>query len=262
MIKKLIAVALIFPLSAYPACDALDAKMSLNTKSYAWTYVKDIVKAGEKSQRFELRSGDCGSESNWNDCATDRERAEVSTRDYNKIYPGKEKWLRFYIYIPEDFKTSEEVKTTLGQIHRWGGPAVVNPNTGVKEHPPLFQFIAIKDQFELCWQHPREKLNGRYGCKIINLDSISNMKGKWTEVKLNFNTNTENGFAKVFINGKQKGKINRPISLADPDYFYVKYGIYNSYVSRNNGPMPTQVVYFDEMELVDKEEELCKKAID
>ena len=47
-------------------------------KDYALTIDKEIVRAGDKSFRFEIRKGDCGWSDGWSDCDTDRGRHELS----------------------------------------------------------------------------------------------------------------------------------------------------------------------------------------
>ena len=62
------------------------------------------VRAGNKSIRFEVRSGDCGEDEDgeWSDCKNDRERHEL-TAGGKKDYMSKgEYWFAWSIYFPED----------------------------------------------------------------------------------------------------------------------------------------------------------------
>jgi hypothetical protein len=76
------------------------------------------------------------------------------------------------------------------------------------------------------------------------------------------NTDSTKGYAKVFVNGELKVEITEPLYYVQPRSYFFKYGIYNAFVSKHKGPMPTQVAYFDEVQLADSLDGLCKREID
>jgi hypothetical protein len=256
--KKPITIALliIFPIIAYGECnDRLRVERSLSYTSYGFTKEKDIVKAGKFSQRFELRAGDCASTKGWSDCYTDRSRSEVTAE--KTISVDSVNYIRFNLYLPTDFQTSRIVKTTMGQIHQRGGP------TGTAGgHPamfPLLQFDARGDTYSMCWH---ANVTSKNTCRTYDVAHIDSLKGKWTEILLELNTSPSTGYAKVFVNNELKVDIVEPLFTHIPKEFYFKYGIYNSFISRNVGPMPTQIAYYDEVQIVNSKDKLCKGALD
>jgi len=58
--------------------DRLPGSRSLNDTPHGYQIVNAPVRAGQESQRFEVRPGDCGKSKTWNDCETDRERSEIA----------------------------------------------------------------------------------------------------------------------------------------------------------------------------------------
>lgn len=250
------ALMLSFPLIANSECnERLRVERSLSYTNYGFEKEKDIVKAGKFSQRFELRPGDCASTKGWSDCYTDRSRTEVSVE--KTISVDSINFIRFYLYLPLDFQTSNAVKTTLGQLHQRGGP------TGTAGgHPaafPLLQFDARGNMYSMCWH---ANVTSKNTCKTYNISHMDDLKGRWTEILIELNTSPTNGYAKVFVNEQLKVDINEPLFVYIPKEFYFKYGIYNSFISRNKEPMPTQVAYFDEVQIVDSKNKLCKGALD
>ena len=187
------------------------------------------VRAGEKSIRFEVRFGDCGKDKppgKWNDCKNNRQRHELSGRNFKG-----EKWTAFSIYLPKDFKSVDPVKLAMGQFHQKGGA----PNL-------MFQFN--KYGF---WAD-RQRGNMTFEQKIIV--PYEDMIGKWNDILIHGNfTIKEDGFFKIWVNNKLKYEYYGQTTWGKPSYF--KFGIYQTYVSRFSNvykkPYPTQVVYFDEI---------------
>jgi len=257
MIKSITVILLIsFSSISYGDCNTLHIRRSLNHTEHGFTKEKEIVKSGNFSQRFELRHNECGYyNKGWNDCNTDRSRSEVTV--LKDIPVNSTRFIRYNLYLPEDFETSKYVRTTLGQVHQRGGP--VRTVGGYPSMPPLLQFNARGKNYNLCWH---TKINEKISCKTYKIMSISDLKGKWTEILIELNTSPKNGYAKIFVNGELKVSIDEPLFEHIPKEFYFKYGIYNSFVSRNKGPMPTQVVYYDEVQIVNSKDKLCKKYLD
>ena len=246
--KNIFVLFCIFILSGCVA--SLPVQRSLSSTSWGYKYVSDPepVRAGEKSQRFEVRKGDCGEGDGWSDCKTDRERSEVSVN--TSIYPKTEMWFSWSIFIPHDFKSSNTVMTTVGQIHQRGVVAGLTSTAGgFPSFPPLLQFDIRENCFGATYHRLFKGIStlsdyGDYEC----MTKLDNVRGKWTDVVVHFNSNTENGILEIFLNGERKRSIKNAVIVV-PDNFYLKYGIYRAFVSNQPQGMPTQIVYFDEVRM-------------
>lgn len=221
---------------------------SLSTTPWGYQVVgaPHPIYLGSKSQRFEVRPGDCSSNPGWNDCKTDRERSEV-TADSARFGPGSSTWISFMIFLPKDFVTSQTVNADLGQIHMRGGFS--GSAGGFKSFPPLLQLNAIGDLYTACFHvliGDENNISDR--CEDRLISNLSDMKGKWSRVTLHLDAQTKNPKVKIFFNGKQVANFEQMLPR-DPQEYFLKYGIYRSFVSRHGGPMPTQVVYYDEVKV-------------
>ena len=89
------------------------------------------VRLGDKSIRFEVRSGDCF---DWaiggsSDCTRyplidfqgDRERYELAT----DVFKNKEHWFSWSIYFPADYTNNWPLKNLYGQFHEKDGGNVI-----------------------------------------------------------------------------------------------------------------------------------------
>ena len=206
------------------------------------------------SQRFEVRPGDCSSDTTgWSDCETDRERSEVIAESA-RFYPGSNKWISFMIYLPRDFKTSYSVKANLGQIHMKGGFS--GAAGGFKSFPPLLQLNAKGNSYTACFHMlSGDEGNIRDICEDKKISRIENMKGRWNRVTLHLAAGSKKPAVNIFFNGKKVAHFEQSLSK-DPQYYFLKYGIYRSFVSRHGGPMPTQVAYYDEVKVGASREEV------
>jgi hypothetical protein len=232
----------------------LTVARSLSNTPYGYQVVQnpDPTRAGNVSQRFELRAGDCYYEPSWNDCATDRSRTEVIVEQ--NMTSGAEYWFAFSVFLPNDFQTSSTVKSTVGQIKPRSGPT--GTYAGFASAPSLFQLYMLGNEYNFCWQELVDPAAGTTVCTDIKMSKIDEMKGKWTDVALHFSTSQTNGFVHVYVNSQLKGTIDKPVVNYSAVNFFAKYGIYNTLVSKHNGPMPTQVVYFDEVKIETKEQQV------
>ena len=225
----------------------LDGHRSLNNKKHGYAISSDVVRAGRKSQRFEVRAGDCGKNADWDDCANNRERSEISIK---KTWGyGKDIWIGFSVFLPPDFKTSPRVRTSVGQIHQKGGNRPTGTAGGLKSFPPMMQMEMIGDRYYMgvhILTGPKE--NVKDVTRNFELISVSQMRGRWTDLAIHFDTSKGNELLEVFVNGKLKGSIKNWINFR-PAQYYFKYGIYRSFVSRHGRPMPTQILYIDEVKM-------------
>ncbi len=227
----------------------LDGFRSLSDTAHGYALVTSPVRAGALAQRFEVRPGDCGADRDWSDCANDRERSEISVR--NRILPGTVTWVAFSLHLPADFATSGRVATTLGQIHQQGGPS--GRAGGLASFPPLLQFEAKGNSYGLALH----RLTGEAGdvrdeTDYFPLAAISSMRGKWTDLLVMLDSR-DGGVLEVYVDGRKAVATSNFIRFT-PRHYYLKYGVYRSFVSRHGGPMPTQVAVFDEVRIGDSRE--------
>lgn len=228
----------------------ITGERSLNNKAWGYGYARDLVLAGERSQRFEVRAGDCAEDPGWSDCKNDRERSEISVSS-PKLFPGDKKFIAWNIYLPDDFQTSTQVNTTLGQIHQRGGPG--GTAGGLPSFPPLLQFEALGESYNVCWHKlSGDARNVKDICVTHELARVADMRGKWTEIVMAVDLSMQTGGATIYVNGQAKATYRDPLLVFEPKELYLKYGIYRSFVSKHGGPMPTQVAYYDEVRIADK----------
>lgn len=233
---------LFFPVSSFAEINGV---LSLNDTDWGYELVTDPVRAGEVSQRFEVRDGDCGidSYSGWSDCDNDRERSEISLNE-SWTY-GEDQWIGYSIFVPERFATSMRVATTVGQVHQRGGPT--GTAGGYASQPPVFQLDMKAGEFflrvHLLSGDENNVTNDVVDFELLPLDE---MRGRWTDIAVNFDTSHEGGSLTVYVNGRRLAEYSGWIEFIPNDYFF-KYGIYRTFVSRHGAPMPTQVLYIDEV---------------
>ncbi|MCA2010653.1 polysaccharide lyase [Cereibacter sphaeroides] len=237
---KAVAVASLLAATSLPSpgiAQRLDGARSLSETDWGYTIVDTPVAAGFEAQRFEVRPGDCAAGSTWDDCATDRERSEFRPRA--RWEPGADLWIGFALLLPEDFASSEAVNTTLLQIHQQGGP-IRTADGGQVSRPPVMQIEARGERLRLT-VHIAGADNIHH-----DLGPLSALRGDWRRMVVHFDSAQPR--LQIWINDEAVADIT-DWPLPDPEFFYLKYGLYRSFVSRHDGPMPTQVAFFDEMRL-------------
>ena len=212
--------------------------------SHNFQFLNDSTKSrrGNQYQRFELRDGDCGSYTTWDDCANDRQRVEF-TADF--LPPKGKHCIAFSIMLDDSFVTMHPTSTALAQIQQSGGPSGFIE--GFKSNPGVLMFHAHEGYYDFDWLY----LHGsRTDIKQTDLRfrllSLDEMKDKWTDISfcLDFAKNNMS----LWVNGNRKFNINQPpTGLHLPESIFFKYGIYQSFVSKHSGSTPTQIVYYDEI---------------
>ncbi|WP_299737869.1 heparin lyase I family protein [uncultured Roseobacter sp.] len=238
------AIVVLFFTSCMTGSGRLETSRSLNNTQYGYQFVASPVRAGEVAQRFEVRPGDCGRDNGWDDCANNRERSEVTVG--KEIVPGTVHWIAHSIYLPKDFYSSPRVKTSMGQIHQRGGPS--GKAGGLPSFPPLLQIDAKGNRIDACLHILTGPANNvRDVCRDLPLTTVSAMRGKWTDIMIHLDAR-ENGLLEIYLNGERKARTLGFIRFS-PQEYYVKYGLYRSFVSRHGGPMPTQVAFYDEVRI-------------
>jgi len=218
-------------------------------KKHNFNYIKDETRArsGNYFQQFELRDGDCFSDGMWNDCETDRERIEFSSRprqilSYKQCYG-------YSLKLSKDFRDISPTNITLGQIHQKGGPK--GEAGGFKSFPNLIHITVKGNALYFGWDAlTGSRTNVTSRLRLFRLKWLDEMLDVWTDIS--FCLDFKESKIEVWVDGKQKVKLLKsPINpKLKPQKIYFKYGIYRSFVSRYKDihkTLPTQIVYFDEI---------------
>lgn len=223
--------------------------LSLNDTDWGYSITEEVVRAGELAQRFEVRSGDCTVDpySGWDDCANDRERSEISLNE--ELLHGENHWIGFSVYLPERFLTSMRVNSTVGQLKMVGGP--VGTAGGLPSEPPIMG-LEMREGMYFLRIHDLSGSANDVTNEVIDYDliSIDNMRGRWTDIVINLDTSREGGRLSAYVNGRKIVEHDDFINFV-PESYYFKYGIYRTFVSRHGAPMPTQIIYVDEVRIGD-----------
>lgn len=228
-------------------------KRSLNHKKHGYQIVTDPTGKAptELVERFEVQPGDCSSQSDWNDCSSDRERSELT--EWNKKNPiGTEEWYTWSIYFPEDFVNVYPTKVCVGQFHQIDAK-MSTWKTEIGEDDGLYI----------------NNLNTWQGLQYYKLIDGKELRGKWHNIKIqvkwshNYKPKNDGikrawigmddsgpGFMKIWVNGKLKLDYEGRTCMKSKMFF--KYGIYRAHLSRyknlnNVDEVPGQVVLYSNM---------------
>lgn len=230
--KKIVAIFIsLFMMSAWAQYTGF--QRSLNDRPWGINPVdqwKGPVFAGKYSERFELRQGDCSSQPGWDDCAMDRERAEMSElKPYTQL--GVPTWYSWAVWFDNSWQDISPVTTTIGQFHQRD------------QSVPAILFVQRDNRYMV----RLESAKALYPTdNVRTLATLEELKARWNIVVVYARWSTgPDGELKIWFNGKLRLDLKGPNTVnTTPVYF--KYGIYRSFVSRN--PVrPPHIVYIDEV---------------
>ena len=205
--------------------------------------VSDFSILGNNSIRFESNNGECWQEPVWSDCKNDRERTELY---YEKKLWKKERWYRFYIYLPKDYNSIAPAKMSLIQ---W------------KRHKPSKVLVMFQHMYAgLTFNRNGDSFKDSY----VILKSNEELLGNWTEIifSTNWHPDPKKGFMKVWIDGKLKIDFKGVSNIKKGNVLSLRYGLYSSSMSRyktvfQKQEMPQRIIFFDGV----KEEKNCEKLV-
>jgi hypothetical protein len=214
-------------------------KDSSANQPYGLTISFELARTGKTSQRFEVRHGDCGRES---DCHRDRRRVELSEGSNYHARISDKVWYGWSIYLPNNFRDVEPSNTHLGQ--------------GKFGETPLWAFNA-HDNLLVFEYRPSTRTDPIW----CTASKLSNMRGRWSDIVIYADYSYENkdggNMLEVWINNKLVCKTDVPVMhpkrtrAEGQTHVQLRYGIYNSYISKFYNSkadiLPTQVVYYDNM---------------
>jgi len=245
------------------ACNTVHGTTQQTTASYSVEAAQpgQPSRRGNAALRFEVRDGDCWSNSSWNDCTSDRARSELSMNSY-KFRPGEDFWAAYSIYIPTDLPDLGPVQLNLAAIKNEapvmnvGGSGVqvgiksANKNGGsgafimYNVHDGNYQLQLFKLQEMYGELHPTNR--------TWVLKPIKAMRGHWTDVMVHVDmTNPDDLQLSAWVDGRQViAAEHLHMGMVAPNY-YQKIGVYeigvDEYRASKHAPVPTVVVYYDEV---------------
>lgn len=218
------------------------------------------VRAGNVSERYELRDGDCGGD----DCTNPRYRSEVRLQsNQTQARIGQDIWYgwSFYNQNVQSYEQNVSLMNVFGQWKMGGNnPPMVKLvqigrgeayRNGNRSHDVVVQLDDANEGLD--WGEAR---NWGIVCRLFSIDQV---RGRWTDIVINTNFSTgEDGFLRIWINGEQRCNYSGPITVITDTSLYpgpnVRRGIYGSFTRRwdavqPNQPKPTLVVFYDEFRI-------------
>ena len=219
---------------------------SLNNTSHGYAVIEDPTGSAPTKlvERFEVRPGDCSSNSGWSDCANDRERSELSEQ-HKSWTLGTTNWYGWSFYVPEDYINIYPTKVALGQFHQ-------------ERSHPVWMFQNSSGGY-----HLDDQVFGSTR-RYYELIDETDLRGKWHRIEVHAKWSKEDdGFFKVWVNGEQKVDYSGQTMTATKTYF--KYGVYRSFMSRYknanaNKVVPGQIVYYANVRRASSRENLAAPA--
>lgn len=188
--------------------------------------------------RFEVAAGDCVTRGHVDDCALDRERAELTSVAEKQPFDeqsGDGSWYRIELFIPEDFRAPRNgMGITLFQLKVPGS------------HPALDLFIRGTDDLRVKLDHAYKLGQWDHG-QQPHRDPVvipqSALRGQWHDVRIHAHWSpAADGFIRLYIDGDLAFTYDGQ-NVAAGDSIYVKFGVYRWDVSRDPG-RPASVVLF------------------
>ena len=227
----------------------LNAPHAINSVSLS---DKSIV--GDKSFRFEVNNGECGQEPKWSDCENERERSELyyswKSNQFGKPDDEqwkKEKWYRFFVFIPKEHNILAPSQTSIIQWKRKKPSRVII----------MFRYHHGGLYFDM---------NGGTFLPdaFYHLKYDKDMREQWTEILFNTNwhPDKDKGFMRVWIDGKMKIDYKGVANYKSKKELNLRFGMYSSSLDRyraafNENTHKKRVIYFDGV----KGEITCEKLL-
>jgi hypothetical protein len=220
----------------------LAGERSLSKTKYGYAITEENVRGGRQSQRFELRSGDCWKDTKWSDCENNRSRTEIELKHQWKY--GTDKWFGFSVLVAKDFPLSNRTWTTIAQIHQVNGFKAKEPDGSVST--PNHLQLALNGDTLILAVHTQ--VDDKYVVVEKAIAPASQVKGKWVDIQLRFDTSSNTGKIQVYMNGSLFSELPNSV-IKKPNHYYFKYGIYTDGEKTWGKDRPTMIIHFDEMRI-------------
>ena len=207
---------------------------NLNAKLESFTAHKTLSKLEQNPEnlkfenldvyKFTLQHGGCSGDNSWNDCINDRQRIEVkSSQEALKTFSGyKKRYYRFNLFIPSEreFPDLTPMKQMIHQVKLPG------------KNQPIWMVHFVNGMLTV-------KTDAGEQCGI---DAKFVPRQEWLEIEIfaNYDITTNKSEPSFYyaINGAIHCKLFSPLitkhALRDAKKakMFVKYGIYNTFVSK------------------------------
>ena len=184
---------------------------------YGYSIVNNFARRGINSERYEIRHGDCGGDTGWNDCTHDRQRIERKETPQNVFQrPGDATWYGWSIYLPDSFEDLGAAPTTLGQVklNNWRNQ--------------IWDF-GTKNGVLRFW------ISGRHAC---NIGRLSDYRGRWLDITIfaDYSLDPSGPTLVAYVDGKQVCAHTAPLITSamleqSNGNMFFKYGVYSAFVS-------------------------------
>ena len=202
------------------------------------------VRAGKQSIRFEVRAGDCGGDSSFNDCSHYAGRSERSELGmWNQDKAKKQYWYSWSYYF-KNYKNLSDygIGTHHGQWKQFTKKYYDVYDKKVRTgSADVLMFTTHADGLRIS---ASQHLPNHKTYLIIPNKEMNN---KWSDIVLNIKwSQGGDGFIRVY----RKGKLivdHRGPNILSNDPLTFRFGIYRPMVQRAGGPLPTHTVYYDEI---------------
>jgi hypothetical protein len=173
------------------------------------------VRDGATAMRFTIKRGDCVPD----DCAADRERVELKSREHE--HAGDERWYAWSFQLPEDFASIWPARQFIAQFHQEG------------ERPAML-FSLEPDGL---------RLDSRFFPGGALLIPAAELRGRWHDVAMHVAWSHEDGLIDIHVDGKSVFRQRGP-NLSGEVYF--KIGLYRAHLTRNrDADLIAQTLFVD-----------------
>ncbi len=184
-------------------------------------------------QKFQLRSGDCSAKPPYDDCKANTERASLAEPISPQSRSGAIQWLRWQMYIPEDFESTYPAKNRLGEFNDHRG----------QETPWVLEIGSTG----VLWLGRRLDDDEEY----FSLVDSELLKEEWIEVVLQVRWSRKAGEFKLWVNGDARVDF-KGTTCTRCDMFF-SYGLSRVEIDKFRKrypakPLPTQTVFFTPVE--------------
>lgn len=247
--------------------------LSDSDHGFAYVTAPEPVRRGARSERFELRDGDCAG----SDCPNGRSRTEIRQTS-GGLALGRETWIGWSFYnatIPS-YPRASALKTVFGQWKQNGDqPAALRIqqigrgeanwaacDRAVCTRPDSPSADVVIDLEALAsarnWGPAQ---NNGYVCALFSMEA---QRGQWVDIVLHSNFSAgADGFINAWVNGTQVCRYRGPV-IADTAWggsLEHRRGIFVNFSDRWNTtrpgqPKPTLVAYYDEYRTGQQQEDV------
>ncbi len=236
--------------------------------AFRFSVAPEPVRRGDRSERFELREGDCGG----SDCGNYRYRAEITeNKDEVVARLDRDIWYGWSFYNDNIMSVTRD--TWIGGVFgQWKLEG---------EQPALFRIVQTpigEGNWDICDPAVCNRAGAATDDMVIQLDEMRQSAnwgdaqnngnicrlwgmqanlGRWVDVVVNTNFGTDGyGYLRVWVNGEMKCNYTGQLVSAERARTIAlgplhRRGIFGSYTQRwaeNQGtaPKPTMIAHYDE----------------